>query len=86
MTSLDMFVHQENLALFKKQLADPETTDAERELLLKLLQKRKRRTFGTRTAVGRQGTDRRQSFSRNRTGQTANLGFDGLCARQAAAA
>ena len=32
MTSLDMFVHQENLALFKKRL-----TDAERELLLKLL-------------------------------------------------
>jgi hypothetical protein len=36
-TSLDMFVHQENPALFKKLLADPETTDAERELLLKLL-------------------------------------------------
>jgi hypothetical protein len=32
MTSLDMFVRQENLALFKKRL-----TDAERELLLKLL-------------------------------------------------
>jgi hypothetical protein len=36
-TSLDTFVHQENLALFKKRLADPETTDAERELVLKLL-------------------------------------------------
>jgi len=49
-TSLDMFVHQENLALFKRH--DPETTDAERELLLKLLQKRKRRAFGTRRATG----------------------------------
>jgi hypothetical protein len=37
MTSLDMFVHQENLALFKKRLADPETTDAQRGTLLKLL-------------------------------------------------
>jgi hypothetical protein len=37
MTSLDMFVHQENLALFKTRLADPQTTDAERELLPKLL-------------------------------------------------
>jgi hypothetical protein len=37
MTSLDMFVHQENLALFKKRLADPETTEAEREQLLELL-------------------------------------------------
>jgi hypothetical protein len=34
-TSLDMFVHQENLALFKRH--DPETTDAERGTLLKLL-------------------------------------------------
>jgi hypothetical protein len=37
MTSLDVFVHQENLALFKKRLSDPETTEAKHEVLLKLL-------------------------------------------------
>lgn len=33
---MDKFIHQENLALFKKRLAEPHT-DAEREVLLKLL-------------------------------------------------
>ena len=33
---MEKFIHQENLALFKKRLAEPHT-DAEREVLLKLL-------------------------------------------------
>ncbi|UFZ03158.1 hypothetical protein LQG66_28545 [Bradyrhizobium ontarionense] len=33
---MDEFIHRENLALFKKRLAEPRT-DAEREVLLKLL-------------------------------------------------
>ena len=32
---MENFIHQENLALFKKRLAEPQT-DAEREVLLKL--------------------------------------------------
>ena len=31
------YIHLENLALFRKRLADPTTTEAEREVLLKLL-------------------------------------------------
>ena len=34
--SMEKFIHQENLALFKKRLAESHT-DAEREVLLKLL-------------------------------------------------
>ena len=33
---MEKFIHEENLALFKKRLAEPHT-DAEREVLLKLL-------------------------------------------------
>lgn len=33
---MEKFIHMENLALFKKRLAEPHT-DAEREVLLKLL-------------------------------------------------
>ena len=33
---MEKFVHQENLALFKKRLAEPHT-DAEREVLMELL-------------------------------------------------
>ena len=33
---MEKFIHKENLALFKKRLAEPHT-DAEREVLLKLL-------------------------------------------------
>jgi hypothetical protein len=33
---MEKFVHQPNLALFKKRLAEPRT-DAEREILMKLL-------------------------------------------------
>jgi hypothetical protein len=33
---LEKFIHQQNLALFKKRLAEPRT-DAEREVLMKLL-------------------------------------------------
>ena len=33
---MEKFIHRENLALFKKRLAEPRS-DAEREVLLKLL-------------------------------------------------
>lgn len=33
---MEKFIHQENLSLFKKRLAEPHS-DAEREVLLKLL-------------------------------------------------
>jgi len=33
---MEKFIHQQNLALFKKRLAEPHT-DAEREVLMKLL-------------------------------------------------
>ncbi len=33
---MEEFIHQQNLALFKKRLAEPHT-DAEREILMKLL-------------------------------------------------
>jgi hypothetical protein len=31
------FIHNENVALFKKKLADPQTTDTERKVVQKLL-------------------------------------------------
>ncbi len=34
---MEKFIHNRNLALFKKKLNDPETTEAEREVILKLL-------------------------------------------------
>jgi hypothetical protein len=34
---VEKFVHNQNLALFKKKLSDPEITEAEREVILKLL-------------------------------------------------
>ncbi|MGY4567158.1 hypothetical protein [Bradyrhizobium sp. USDA 3256] len=34
---MERFVHDENLALFRKRLADPRLTAAEREILLRLL-------------------------------------------------
>ena len=37
MGSLDAYIHYENLILLKKQLADPRTTDMQRQMLLKLL-------------------------------------------------
>jgi hypothetical protein len=33
---MEKFIHQQNLALFKRRLAEPHT-DAEREMLMKLL-------------------------------------------------
>jgi hypothetical protein len=36
MSAMEKFIHRENLALFKKRLAESHT-DAEREILLKLL-------------------------------------------------
>ncbi|WP_441237605.1 hypothetical protein [Bradyrhizobium sp. 930_D9_N1_4] len=37
MGPLEAFIHYENLILFKKQLAAPETSDERRQLLLRLL-------------------------------------------------
>lgn len=37
MGSLEAFIHYENLILFKKQLAAPQTSDEQRQLLLRLL-------------------------------------------------
>jgi len=34
---MDRYIHLENLALFRKRLADPKTTAADREVILKLL-------------------------------------------------
>jgi hypothetical protein len=34
---MEWFIHTENLALFKRKLADPQTSEAEREVLRKLL-------------------------------------------------
>jgi hypothetical protein len=34
---MERFIHDENLALFKKKLADPRLTDEERKVVLKLL-------------------------------------------------
>ena len=34
---MDKFIHRENLALFKKRLSDPLLSDAERNVILKLL-------------------------------------------------
>jgi len=37
MERYERYIHLENLALFRKRLADSMTTEAEREVLLKLL-------------------------------------------------
>ena len=34
---MDKFIHRENLALFRRRLADPALTDAQRKVLLILL-------------------------------------------------
>jgi len=34
---VDRYIHLENLALFRKRLAESSTTEAEREVILKLL-------------------------------------------------
>jgi len=34
---MEWFIHTENLALFKRKLADPQTAEAERKVLRKLL-------------------------------------------------
>jgi len=34
---MDRYIHLENLALFRRRLADTKTTAAEREIILKLL-------------------------------------------------
>jgi hypothetical protein len=45
MISLEAFIHYENLVLFKKQLADPGTSDEQRHLLLRLLAKEEANEF-----------------------------------------
>ncbi len=37
MSSFEQFIHEQNLALFKRRLADPGIGPAERKVLLKLL-------------------------------------------------
>jgi len=37
--------HRENVALLKKRLADPNTTEAEREVILKLLAEEEAKSF-----------------------------------------
>jgi len=34
---MDSFIRRENIALFRKRLEDPRTSEAEREILLRLL-------------------------------------------------
>jgi hypothetical protein len=34
---VEKFIHNQNLALFRKKLSDPQITEAEREVVLKLL-------------------------------------------------
>ena len=45
MGSLEAFIHHENLILFKKQLADPRISDAQRQQLLRLLMKEEAKDF-----------------------------------------
>jgi hypothetical protein len=40
---MDRYIHLENLALFRKRLADPKTTEPEREVILKLLEEEQAR-------------------------------------------
>jgi hypothetical protein len=43
MGSLEAFIHYENLILFKRQLADPRTSDQQRQMLLRLLEEEEAR-------------------------------------------
>jgi hypothetical protein len=45
---MDMYIHLENLALFRKRLADTKTTATEREVILKLLAEEEARKLPTR--------------------------------------
>jgi len=42
---MDRYIHRENLALFRKRLADSKTTEADREVILKLLAEEEAREF-----------------------------------------
>ena len=42
---MDRYIHRENLTLFRKRLADSKTTEAEREVILKLLAEEEAREF-----------------------------------------
>jgi hypothetical protein len=48
MGSLEKFIHDENLILFKKQLADARTTDAQRRQLLRLSTEEEKRELPMR--------------------------------------
>lgn len=45
MGSLEAFIHYENLILFKKQLADPRLSEAQRQQLLRLLAEEEAKAF-----------------------------------------
>jgi hypothetical protein len=45
---MERYIHLENLALFRKRLADSRTTEAEREVLLKLLAEEEARELPVR--------------------------------------
>ena len=51
---MDKFIHRENLALFKKRLAEART-DAEREVLMKLLADEEAKERHRRSASGVHG-------------------------------
>ena len=48
-TAMEGFIHRENLALFRKRLAEP-CDDAQRQLLLKLLAEEEAREFPSKEA------------------------------------
>jgi hypothetical protein len=55
---MEKFIHMENLALFKKRLAEPHT-DAEREVLLKLLADEKAKEPQPKKSILKPLTNRR---------------------------
>ncbi|UGY17884.1 hypothetical protein [Bradyrhizobium septentrionale] len=48
---MEGFIHHENLALFRKKLADPRLTDEERKVVLKLLADEEARQVGSQGAT-----------------------------------
>jgi hypothetical protein len=48
---MERFVHNENLALFRKKLTDPRLTDEERKIVLKLLADEEARQIEPRDAA-----------------------------------
>jgi hypothetical protein len=56
---MEWFIHTENLALFKKKLADPHTPEAEREVVRKLLADEQAREVPARPPKGIRPPSRR---------------------------